>query len=54
MSEDLLVYIYTRGVQKVLQIDFQKIHKALEFDFINPSKYSPLAAMHFRNRSTQL
>jgi len=25
---------YTRGVQKVLQIDIQKIHKALEFDFI--------------------
>jgi len=24
----------TRGVQKVLQIDIQKIHKALEFDFI--------------------
>jgi len=26
--------MYTRGVQKVLQIDIQKIHKALEFDFI--------------------
>jgi len=26
--------ISTRGVQKVLQIDIQKIHKALEFDFI--------------------
>jgi len=25
---------YTKGVQKVLQIDIQKIHKALEFDFI--------------------
>jgi len=25
---------HTRGVQKVLQIDIQKIHKALEFDFI--------------------
>jgi len=24
----------TRGVQKVLQIDIQKIHIALEFDFI--------------------
>jgi len=24
----------TRGVQKVLQIDIQKIHKELEFDFI--------------------
>jgi len=24
----------TRGVQKVLQIDIQKIHKALEFDLI--------------------
>jgi len=45
------MYIFkrlTRGVQKVLQIDIQKIHKALEFDFIlfNPSKYSPLAATH--------
>jgi len=28
------VLSYTRGVQKVLQIDIQKIHKALEFDFI--------------------
>jgi len=26
--------IHTRGVQKVLQIDIQKIHKALEFYFI--------------------
>jgi len=26
--------IYTTGVKKVLQIDIQKIHKALEFDFI--------------------
>jgi len=25
---------YTRGVQKVLQVDIQKIHKALVFDFI--------------------
>jgi len=25
---------HTRGVQKVLQIAIQKIHKALEFDFI--------------------
>jgi len=25
---------FTRGVQKVLQIDIQKIHKALEFGFI--------------------
>jgi len=25
---------YTKGVQNVLQIDIQKIHKALEFDFI--------------------
>jgi len=24
----------TRGVQKVLEIDIQKIHKALEFDLI--------------------
>jgi len=29
-----IAYVYTRGVQKVLQIDIQKIHKALEFDFI--------------------
>jgi len=26
--------IDTRVVQKVLQVDIQKIHKALEFDFI--------------------
>jgi len=30
----VLVHVYTRGVQKVLQIDIHKIHKALEFDFI--------------------
>jgi len=29
-----LTYETTRGVQKVLQIDIQKIHKALEFDLI--------------------
>jgi len=28
------IMLHTRGVQKVLQIDIQKIHKALEFDFI--------------------
>jgi len=26
--------VFTRGVQNVLQIEIQKIHKALEFDFI--------------------
>jgi len=33
---NLLSYQFwnTRGVQKVLQIEIQKIYKALEFDFI--------------------
>jgi len=29
-----LLHSNTRGVQKVLQIDIEKIHKALQFDFI--------------------
>jgi len=30
----ILIMQHTRGVQKVLQTNIQKIHKALEFDYI--------------------